>query len=355
MVREAGILFWESAVLEHLSSRRGPKLSLAAGDQYEINLGTDAFQFRKPDYAPSKFSWLKNATELLALDNNGLLKVTNGVDVGGSPNGYNGEVRFTTDLGNGTIYGVSTAGTGNITIYFDHRGTGNLGNWVWRNGSAAGIQRMTLNNIGELQVVGSNHYFGPGAYGGTSKRFHISHDASFSYLAGEDGNGVTGNGNLFLQGGSVYQQLYNVSGDYRWHKVGGGLVGQLDQAGFFTLNSGLAYSKLQLQTNQARMMIRGDQNGLIGFDEAGNQRYLMGTRSDVTGNTVDTVYYGYGSGGKFRFYLEGTEYLAIDTNNWNPDAQSPLNIGFGYVGMRRLVLGGVDSGGTGFRNVIARN
>jgi hypothetical protein len=67
-----------------------------------------------------------------------------GLIVAGSPTGYPlGELQFNTTTNN-SYSGISTLGTGTTTLYFDHRGTGNAGNFVFRNGTDAASTLLTI-------------------------------------------------------------------------------------------------------------------------------------------------------------------------------------------------------------------
>lgn len=52
----------------------GRKISLSESDQYEINLGANAMEFRKPSYGPSSFVWKRDTTPIMSLDNSGILQ-----------------------------------------------------------------------------------------------------------------------------------------------------------------------------------------------------------------------------------------------------------------------------------------
>lgn len=113
------------------------KISLGVGDQYEINLGTDSFQFRKPDYAPSKFSWLKNATEIASLDNSGLLKVNSDVF---AQQGTGNQVR-TGIVGSGVAAGIEFGSAAN---FMGNISANLLGIYT------ASVQRATIDSAGIL-------------------------------------------------------------------------------------------------------------------------------------------------------------------------------------------------------------
>ena len=77
------------------------------------------------------------------------LSSTGGATFQGSPSGGygGGEVRLgstTADIQNG----ISTQATGTPQLIFDHRGTSNTGNFVWRNGSGGANELMRLTSTG---------------------------------------------------------------------------------------------------------------------------------------------------------------------------------------------------------------
>jgi len=80
------------------------------------------------------------------------LDVNGGAQVTGSVSGYNGgEVRLgatTADLN----HAISTQSTGTPTMLFDHRGTGNTGQFAWRVGTGAASERMRIDSSGRLLV-----------------------------------------------------------------------------------------------------------------------------------------------------------------------------------------------------------
>lgn len=50
---------------------------------------------------------------------------------------------------------ISTIGTGTPTIFSEHRGTSNTGNFAWRNGTGAANTQMILSSVGALSVTGN--------------------------------------------------------------------------------------------------------------------------------------------------------------------------------------------------------
>ena len=58
-----------------------------------------------------------------------------------------GQLGFT-NTGVGGQYGIYTLGTATPTMYFDHRATGNTGQWVWRSGTGGATTALTLSNAG---------------------------------------------------------------------------------------------------------------------------------------------------------------------------------------------------------------
>lgn len=93
------------------------------------------------------------ATNRMTLSSAGLLSVTGGLDVSGSPSGYGGvgELRSSQT---GGIALTTSAGT-SPDMGFHHRNTSNTGTWSWANGSAAGTSRMSLSAAGVLTIGGN--------------------------------------------------------------------------------------------------------------------------------------------------------------------------------------------------------
>ena len=60
-----------------------------------------------------------------------------------------------TKTASGGQYGIYTLGTGTPTMYFDHRGTSNVGIWEWRSGTGGAPTAMTLSNVGAATFNGS--------------------------------------------------------------------------------------------------------------------------------------------------------------------------------------------------------
>jgi hypothetical protein len=95
-----------------------------------------------------------NLTAGRAVSASSLTATSGGVSVKGGPTGYGGdEIAMTTTAS--SFCAISTQMVGG-TLYFDHRGTGNNGNWTWRNGTGAATNRMTLGATGDLTVNTGN-------------------------------------------------------------------------------------------------------------------------------------------------------------------------------------------------------
>lgn len=75
-----------------------------------------------------------------------------GLDVAGSPSGYEAEVRSPLTSSSPT-FAFSTLGSGTPSINMDHRGGSNTGQWVWRNGTNAATWRMQLTSTGHLVLT----------------------------------------------------------------------------------------------------------------------------------------------------------------------------------------------------------
>lgn len=130
------------------------------------------------------FNWYANAgltagaaytrTLRMNLSTTGLLSVTGGLDVSGSPSDYGGgEIRFPSGAA-----ALATLATGSPLMLFDHRAVSNTGTWTWRNGSDAASTQMSLSAVGVLTAgpmvangdfrgTATSHKFGAGALGAT--------------------------------------------------------------------------------------------------------------------------------------------------------------------------------------------
>ena len=76
-----------------------------------------------------------------------------------------GQLGFT-NTGAGGQYGIYTLGTATPTMYFDHRATGNTGQWVWRSGTGGATTALTLSNAGAATF--SSTITGTTIYGSTT-------------------------------------------------------------------------------------------------------------------------------------------------------------------------------------------
>lgn len=95
-----------------------------------------------------------NLTAGRATSASSLTATSGGVSVKGGPTGYGGdEIAMTTNTS--SFCAISTQMTGG-SLYFDHRGTGNNANWIWRNGTGASTTRMTLGATGDLTMSTGN-------------------------------------------------------------------------------------------------------------------------------------------------------------------------------------------------------
>lgn len=229
-----------------------------------------------------------------------------GLDVSGTPTtGYTGgEIRFPTTTAS-ALMGFSTLATGSPRMLFDHRA--GAGDWAWRNGSGASVVPMLLEATGNLKVLG-DLYTGPAAMGATAKRFHVTHDSTFSYLRGEDQAGSIVNGNIYLQGGSIYAQAANGSGDFRYHKADGTLVAIIHQDGAlgsiatdhyfgpYAFSSGTSVSRLHVAT--------GYTTGLILASEGDGSNRDFAIQAKGTGSHLF-----YGDGGTTRAQIDSAGNL----------------------------------------------
>jgi hypothetical protein len=104
-----------------------------------------------------------NLTAGRAVSASSLTATSGGVSVKGGPTGYGGdEIAMTTTAS--SFSAISTQMVGG-TLYFDHRGTGNNANWVWRNGTGASTIRMIMGATGDLTVSTGNVIIGTSGKG----------------------------------------------------------------------------------------------------------------------------------------------------------------------------------------------
>ena len=79
------------------------------------------------------------------------ITASGGVTITGGAIGYGGgELNLGTNTNSAGIFDTAT---GSPSIFFDHRGTGNTGDYRWRNGTGGGTSLMTLNTVGGLQTL----------------------------------------------------------------------------------------------------------------------------------------------------------------------------------------------------------
>lgn len=173
----------------------------ATGDgAYALNLssGADAVGGWLIGHAPTnngalKFAWEAGSgpVDKVTIDTAGRLAVTGGADVDGSPSGTDGgELRFT-NAGASKTSMISTLATGSPITSFQHRAASNTGSWSWANGTSGATAQMTLGGTGNLAVIGTDHYLGAGALGGTGGRLHVNiASASTINIKAEDQTGT---------------------------------------------------------------------------------------------------------------------------------------------------------------------
>lgn len=137
-----------------------------------------------------------------------------------------------TSAGPTLVYGGAVAHS-SFVIRGD--GTGYQWRLYRRNNASVDAQIGYIDDRGVLGFIGTDFFVGPAALGATGKRLHVTHDASFSYLRGEDQAGTTSGGNLYLQAGSLYFASTHPSGDFRFFNNAGALAAVLGQSGNLSL------------------------------------------------------------------------------------------------------------------------
>lgn len=94
----------------------------------------------------------KNARKFRVVGSTGVTEIAGGATVNGSPSGYGGgEVQFSNG-GASLSAAISTLSTSVPALLFDHRATGNTGEWAFRNGTNAGTERFRIKGDGLLFV-----------------------------------------------------------------------------------------------------------------------------------------------------------------------------------------------------------
>ncbi len=81
----------------------------------------------------------------------GVLSANAGFTFFGGPTGFTAELKAANTDGNGSI-GFTDFYTGNSSLTFSHRGVGNTGNWLFRNGTDGANTQMSLSSVGALNL-----------------------------------------------------------------------------------------------------------------------------------------------------------------------------------------------------------
>jgi hypothetical protein len=137
----------------------------------QLKWQTSSLGGSKFTFGPSSFTWAINPsggtadtnaslTQYMSLDNTGLTvtgKVAATADVTSSGSGATYPLGGLGVVGtaSGSYGGIYTLGGTSCTLYFDHRGTGNTGQFVWRNGTGGATTLMNLDS-NTLSSYGSN-------------------------------------------------------------------------------------------------------------------------------------------------------------------------------------------------------
>jgi hypothetical protein len=209
------------------------------------------------------------------------LSSTGGATFQGGPTGYGGgEVRLgptTADVQSS----VSTQATGSPSLFFDHRGTSNTGQFAWRNGSGGGNELMRLTSTG-LGIGTSS----------PEKKLHV-------YSVG---NNTDESGAAALFGGSAASTLrvyigVNNSSNY-------GYIG--------AYTAGIAYRDLVLNPN----------GGNLG----------LGVTPSAWLSSVKAYQVGYGS---FRAFTSSANTY-VDNNNYVNSVGNDIYLNNGYAGRYRI-------------------
>ena len=106
-----------------------------------------------------------------------------------------GQLGFT-NTGAGGQYGIYTLGTATPTMYFDHRATGNTGQWIWRSGTGGATTALILSNAGAA-TFSSSVTAGQGTFAVSSGDNLILEKPTGAYLSFKNGATIRGsiNGN----------------------------------------------------------------------------------------------------------------------------------------------------------------
>ena len=230
------------------------------------------------------------------------LSSTGGATFQGGPSGYGGgEVRLGTTA-SGQQNGISTLGTGTSQLIFDHRGTGNTGNFVWRNGTGGATTLMYLNSLGNLGLNVTPSVWGSGIAlempNGVA--LFANSSVSASYLT----TNATYNGTSFIYKTTNLASYYNQqNGIHAWATAASGTAGNaitFTQA--MTLNAsgnlGLGFTSISAVSGLSSSPVVAQ----VGNSSSGNGQVIVGTSAggfvidqSNAGNTTTTLRNIYGA------------------------------------------------------------
>jgi hypothetical protein len=218
-----------------------------------------------------------------------------------------GQLGFT-NTGAGGQYGIYTLGTATPTMYFDHRATGNTGQWVWRSGtggattalvlsnsgaatfsSSVGTTALNMNNMASLGSIGGGAIYLPYTAGllfrsadGSTAKGKITADNSSNLLLNSDNGGYVGIGvttpqsQLHINGGLTFSESgYNTE---RLHSITHSHSAGSNPNNFIAINvSNGSNSTLE------RLRVNGDGNVGIGSLSPVARLTIDGDYANMTG------------------------------------------------------------------------
>lgn len=195
-------------------------------------------------------------------------------------------------------------------------------------------------NDATVKMIGSHHLFGPGANGAAGQRLHHSYDSVFCFLTAENQAGDPTAGNLHIDGGSVYIQLKNTAGEIRTYNTAGVYIGGVDINGSnHWVGQWHAFGGGAAGGSGRYIQIGEDGSGAAVVSAQGTAADIhTAIRSKGTGS----IFFQKGDGSTTWAQLSNA---AADLDTWLLIRRS---VG-GVERIDRVVVGGVDSGGAGFR------
>jgi hypothetical protein len=231
----------------------------------------------------------------------GTISATGGVTTSGSISGYGGAEVILAG-GSGAQNALSTTATGAPTIAFDHRGTGNTGSFIWRNGTGAANTLAALSSTG-LAVTGALSATGALTTVGIKE------------VSGNVGIGVTSPDRRLHIGSTVHPQLRLVYPGVQTFDIGvtsGGLLG-MGSAG--TISMALDSAGNLLVGTQSSPAISAGSTGRINALVSSGPVFVASQPASATGFSYVSQSVTSASTGWTHFYGASGNGSTLTTNN----------------------------------------